>query len=77
MPPLIQDVLEQNKMSEEVINSYLLDVKERGKAKEGTEQIIIQMRNLRNARTKVWHPDKFHVSKKMMKQMAFLEQKNI
>jgi hypothetical protein len=64
-------------MSEEVINSYLEDVKERGKAKEGTEQIIIQMRNLRNARTKIWQPDKFHVSKKMMKQMAFLEQKNI
>ena len=58
------------------MKNYFLDKNERKKANEGTERIIEQMRNLKATKTKIWKPDKFYISKRMTKQMAFLEQRN-
>jgi len=69
----LDEVLEQSRLSQEVMEKYVLNKKVMQKTKDDLEGAMLRLRKLsKKSEVKIWQPERYSVSKNMINQMAFL-----
>ena len=69
----LDEILEQSRLSQEVMEKYVLNKKVMQKTKDDLEGAMLRLRKLsKKSEVKIWQPERYSVSKNMINQMAFL-----
>ena len=71
----LDEVLEESRISKEVMEKYVLNKKYMQKTKIEIENAMVKLRKRQKLGGQFWKGEKFAVSKHMVKQMAFLDGK--
>jgi hypothetical protein len=71
----LDEVLEESRISKEVMEKYVLNKKYMQKTKIEIENAMVKLRKRQKQGGQFWKGEKFTVRKHMVKQMAFLDGK--
>ena len=71
----LNEVLEQSRISKEVMDKYVLNTQDMQKTKIEIENALIKIGKRLKLGEQLWKGEKFAVSKHMLKKMAFLDAK--